>query len=468
MTTPIHSAPTVQEAPNEIVVTRLFEHPRELMFDAWTNVRHVSNWWGPRGFRTTTHEAEFKSGGLWRFTMHGPDGRDYENRIEFDEIQRPELIAYHHSGEGEDSGVKFVSRVTFEDRPEGTLLTMRMIFETVELRDQIEREYGAVEGAHHTLARLAEHVDGVVRNEIRIERVFDAPRELVWKAWTEPEHLMKWSCPHGFSMILSEGDLRPGGSWRAGMRSPQGEDLFLGGVYREVEQPERLVFSHIWEEDPGEPQTVTWITLTLTEESQGKTRMLFVQNGFKSEESRQGHFGGWSECFETLEKELDAAQPYRMRVSLPSDTEIRITRLFNAPRALVFDAFTKAEHIVHWWGCGKYKTTVEELDFRVGGRWRFVQIGEDGEVHPFKGEYLEIDRPESFVQTFIYDVEFIRDHPVTENYTFQEQADGQTLLINHCQHDSQESRDGHINAGMEEGAASAMRQMDELLERLQG
>ena len=87
-------------ADREMVLTRLIDAPRELVFAAWTDVKHVSQWWGPRGFTTTTHAREFRVGGVWRFTMHGPDGTDYANRITYTEIVKPERPAYDHGDEG--------------------------------------------------------------------------------------------------------------------------------------------------------------------------------------------------------------------------------------------------------------------------------------------------------------------------------------------------------------------------------
>ena len=136
--------------------------------------------------------------------------------------------------------------------------------------------------------------------ELVTTRVFDAPRNLVFKAWTEREHLMRWSAPRGFDVIESTGELRVGGTWRAGMRSPDGAEYWLGGIYREIVPDERLVFTHRWDEE-GAADTLVTVTLT---ERNGKTEMNFRQTGFRSAESRNGHEGGWSEAFERLGEHL--------------------------------------------------------------------------------------------------------------------------------------------------------------------
>jgi uncharacterized protein YndB with AHSA1/START domain len=147
-------------ADREIVTTRLLNAPRELVFDAWTDPKHVVKWWGgPRGFRTTTHEIDVRVGGKWRFTMHGPDGVDYPNRTVYEEVVRPERLVYSHGGNKPgDADVAFRVTVTFEDVGGKTRLTMRSVFPSVEERERVVRDYGALEGAHQHLGRLGQYV----------------------------------------------------------------------------------------------------------------------------------------------------------------------------------------------------------------------------------------------------------------------------------------------------------------------
>jgi uncharacterized protein YndB with AHSA1/START domain len=149
-------------------------------------------------------------------------------------------------------------------------------------------------------------------------------------------------------------------------------------------------------------------------------------------------------------------------ITLPSDQEIRITRTFAAPRRLVFEACTKPEHLRRWWGPRNTTLTQLEMDFRVGGRWRFVLQGPDGSEHPFCGEYREIAPPDRFVQTFVYDVPVIRDHPAVETATFEEQ-DGKTTLTVTILHGSKVARDGHLQSGMEGGLNESHERLEELL-----
>ncbi len=144
----------------EIVISRLIEAPRELVFHAFTEVRHLAQWWGPTGFTTTTRAFEFHEGGSWDFIMHGPDGTDYPNWITWQQIVRPERIALLH-GESADDPDAFESILTFEDHGESTRIVMRTVFPTAELRDQAVEEFHAVEGGRQTLARLAVFVSSI-------------------------------------------------------------------------------------------------------------------------------------------------------------------------------------------------------------------------------------------------------------------------------------------------------------------
>jgi uncharacterized protein YndB with AHSA1/START domain len=136
-----------------------------------------------------------------------------------------------------------------------------------------------------------------------LTRQLDAPRELVFRAW-QADLMKRWGAPRGFTITHQEADFRPGGAWRVCMRSPAGEDLWVGGVYQEILPGERLVFTHEWEEDPGVPQTETLVRVELADAGESQTRMHFHQERFKSEESRDGHRGGWEECFDILDEVL--------------------------------------------------------------------------------------------------------------------------------------------------------------------
>ena len=145
--------------PRSIIGTREFDAPRDLVFSVFTDPKHLAQWWGPDGFTTTTSQFEFRVGGVWRFVMHGPDGRDYENRITFDEIIAPERIAYRHGGGDDVEPVRFETTITFEDLGnKGTRLTWHGKFPSAAERTRVIKEYGADKGLVQNLARLGAYV----------------------------------------------------------------------------------------------------------------------------------------------------------------------------------------------------------------------------------------------------------------------------------------------------------------------
>jgi uncharacterized protein YndB with AHSA1/START domain len=143
----------------EILLTRVFDAPRELIWDAWTDPKHIVKWWGPRGFTTTIHEMDVRPGGIWKHTMHGPDGTDYPSQCVFIEVVKPERIVYSMTGgkKGE-RGVQFQCTWSFKTQGSKTTLTLLMLFASAEEREFVEKTYGAVEGGIQTLARLAEYL----------------------------------------------------------------------------------------------------------------------------------------------------------------------------------------------------------------------------------------------------------------------------------------------------------------------
>jgi uncharacterized protein YndB with AHSA1/START domain len=144
--------------PCSIVGIREFDAPRDLVFEAWTDAKHLAQWWGPNGFTTTTSHFEFKPGGVWRFVMHGPDGRDYQNRVTFEEIVRPERIVYSHGGGEDVEQVQFRQTVIFEDLGGRTRLLWRGDFPSAAERDRVIKDYSADKGLAQTMARLADFV----------------------------------------------------------------------------------------------------------------------------------------------------------------------------------------------------------------------------------------------------------------------------------------------------------------------
>jgi uncharacterized protein YndB with AHSA1/START domain len=143
-------------AVREISATRVFDAPRELVWKVWTDPNHISHWWGPKGFTNTIHKMDVKPGGRWEFIMHGPDGVDYPNMVNYLEVNPPERLVYDHGEKGELT--YFRVTVSFEDLGGKTKLTMQMLFETAEQRSQVVEKYGAVKGLMQTMLKLREYL----------------------------------------------------------------------------------------------------------------------------------------------------------------------------------------------------------------------------------------------------------------------------------------------------------------------
>ena len=145
------------ESEREMVVSRVIDGPRELVFRAYTTAEHLTRWYGPNGITTSTRAFEFRPGGVWEFTMHAADGSEFPNWIEWLEIVPPERIVYRH-GDGRDDPRSFVSTVTLVARGDATEITLRAVFKTKEQRDEVIEKYNALEAGQQTLGNLAAYV----------------------------------------------------------------------------------------------------------------------------------------------------------------------------------------------------------------------------------------------------------------------------------------------------------------------
>jgi len=235
-------------ANREIVTTRVFDAPRELMFRAWTEPEHLAKWWGPKGFTNTFQEFDLRPGGTWRFVMHGPNGVEYPNEIVFLEIAGPERLVLDHV-----SLPRFRLTVSFDDLGGKTKVTFRQLFDSPETYGRIKSL--ALRGNEENFDKLTSELAamGASVHEMLMSRVVMAPRELVWKAWTDPVHLAKWWGPRGFSSPRCELDLRVGGKLRVDMQHPDGTVRPMIGEFLEIVPPERLVFTAMALDPSGKP-----------------------------------------------------------------------------------------------------------------------------------------------------------------------------------------------------------------------
>jgi uncharacterized protein YndB with AHSA1/START domain len=144
----------------ELVMTRIINAPRDLVFKVWTEPKHMAKWWGPNGFTNTIHAMDVKPGGSIDFIMHGPDGTDYPNYIFYKEVVRPSKLSFLHGSKPNDPG-SFNVTVTFKELGQKTEITMHMVFNTQEEKDIVVEKYGAIEGNKQTMDRLESYLSNL-------------------------------------------------------------------------------------------------------------------------------------------------------------------------------------------------------------------------------------------------------------------------------------------------------------------
>jgi uncharacterized protein YndB with AHSA1/START domain len=275
-------------ADREIILSRLFDAPRELVWEVWTDPNHVANWWGPNGFTSTIHEMDVRPSGVWHLTMHGPDGRDYPNKSIFKEVIKFERIVFSHGGGTKGGpGANFEAIWTFEEQGGKTMVTIRSLFPTKAERDQVVKFYNAIEGGKQTLGRLAEYLP---QAPVILERTFKAPIDTVWKAITDIDQMRQW-------FIKEMGSFEPtvGFETRACVQCEGKPSKVLILNVTEVSAGTRIAYSWRLEGKPGKSH----VTIELFAEGAG-TRLKLTHTGLESHQpelypdlSRTNYFHGW-------------------------------------------------------------------------------------------------------------------------------------------------------------------------------
>lgn len=308
----------MKQVANELHITRLYDAPVDLVWDAWTDPAKAALWWGPRGFTITTHSKDLRPGGTWIYTMHGPDGTDYPNRTTYHEVERGARLVYDHGASGDRPPL---FRVTVDFRRLGgkTQMDMRMSLATPEAATEIAK-FIRQAGGNATWDRLAEYLrkEGQGEDEFVISRSFAAPIERMYDLWTEPEHFARWLPPTGFTMEFLRADIRAGGSSFYKMTG-QGVTMYGRAEYRELTRPHRLVYTQQFcdanEKASRHPFAPTWpetmlTTVTLAPEGADRTRVTVQWEPYgewTAEEratfvrERGGMTQGWTGSFDKLE-----------------------------------------------------------------------------------------------------------------------------------------------------------------------
>ncbi len=307
---------------NELSIIRIFDAPVKVVWDAWTDPKQVVQWWGPRGFTLTTHSKELRPGGIWHYTMHGPDGTDYPNKTLYLEVEKYSRLVYDHGGY-DDKPPMFRVSVLFSEKNGKTKMDMKMILPTPEAAEET-RKFIKKAGGDSTWDRLTEYLakESSGKEQFVINRTFNAPIDLMFQMWTDPKHFSKWLAPKGFQMTFLKSDIKPGSSTFCYMSDGGSTKMYSRADYLEVQKPNRIVYTQQFcdenEQVSRHPLSPTWpetmlTVATLAEEGPDKTRVTItweVHGSATPEEmqtfikGRAGMTQGWTGSFDKLEDYL--------------------------------------------------------------------------------------------------------------------------------------------------------------------
>jgi uncharacterized protein YndB with AHSA1/START domain len=303
-------------------------------------------------------------------------------------------------------------------------------------------------------------------------REFDAPREFLWKAWTDPGMLGVWWGPTVHTSPYNEIDLRVGGRFLICMRVPDGKDLWGTGTYLEIVEPELLVIMDSFADEQGNKVPASYYDMHDTyplemkfsvefKDLDGKTRMTLTYDdiGGIPEGDLHEMEQGWNQSFDKLE--MMAVNRFTVD---RTDLTITVERTFFAPRDSLFKAYTDANLVSQWWGPARFETIVDVLDPNSGGAWRFVNRDTDGTEYGFHGEFREVN-PEQIVYTFEF--EGMPGHISDETVTLFDN-DGTTTIRDQIEFASIEDLDGMVQTGMMEGLAESMDRLAMLMDEMTG
>jgi len=270
----------------DFILTRIFAAPRALVYKCWMEPSHLARWWGPKPFTCPVCEVEPRVGGKFHLVMRSPDGADYPMRGTFREIvpnvrivkeddvsehseEWHDMVDPDRKGQGKRK-IEMLTTVTFEDHGLGTKVTITTRFPSVTLRDNFSK-IGMKEGWSSSLEKLEELLDAIKLspNEINMTLLIDAPRDRVFKAFSDPKGLAVWWGPNGFTTTTHAMNFCEGGNWRYTMHGPDGTDYPNHVIYTKIDPPQSIAWDHHGDADhPAEFKAV----ISFVSEG-GKTRV---------------------------------------------------------------------------------------------------------------------------------------------------------------------------------------------------
>lgn len=310
----------VKTETNELKLIREFDAPVKTVWDAFTDVNEASKWWGPRGFKITSHSKELKPGGHWEYTMHGPDDVSYVNKTQYFEVEEYKKLVYDHGGNDLQKPL-FRVTVLFLENNGKTTMDMTMTFPSAEAA-KTTSGFIKKAGGDTTWDRFAEYLEKKLRNKeiFVINRSFDVSVEKMFELWTNPDHLAKWVAPTGFNLEFIKRDIKPGGRTFSCMSNDAGNKMYGSANYLKLEKPNLIIYTQQFSDEndnlarhpmaPNWPATML-TTVKLVEEGPDQTRinLTWECHGETSVEemktfifARSGMSTGWTGSFDKLEE----------------------------------------------------------------------------------------------------------------------------------------------------------------------
>lgn len=261
----------------ELTLKRFFNAPRKLVYSCWSESEKMKKWWGPSGFTNPVCRIDFRAGGEFYVEMQGPDGGNHPMAARYTEVMPHDMLAFTFEAVVDKKvALKGLTTVTFQDQGAGTLLTMHTKADgQMAIAEQMLQ--GMEAGWSQSLDKMAEVLEGK-RQEFVLTRTFDAPRDLVWKVHSDPQHLEQWWGPKGMKLNVVKFDFRPGGTFLYSMSTPGGE-MYGKFYYRWIFAPMMMQFVVSFCDADGNPKrhpmAPTWplevLNTSTFEEKDGKT-----------------------------------------------------------------------------------------------------------------------------------------------------------------------------------------------------
>ena len=383
--------PTVKNSPARIAaartlnLTRVVAAPRGLVFPLWTDPQHVAQWWGPHGFTNPVCQLDARPGGAIRIDMRGPDGTVYPMTGRYRDIVEPERLVFTSAAlDAADQPLfEVLTTVTFTE--EGGETTLRLEAHVVEATAAADPYLtGMAAGWTQSLEKLGEHL---ARIPVLVERTFDAPMDVVWRALTDVDQMKQWYIPN-IESFKPEVGFRTEFNVREG-----GKDYLHQWEITTVVPGSKIACRWKFDGYPGD----SLVTFELSPES-GKTKLKLTHEGLESfrpvdnPDLARGAFAeGWTNLIGTALKE------FVERLGAAAGREFVFTRVFDAPRAAVWRAWTEAEQLQRWFGPKGCTVPACSLDLRPGGLFHYCMRTPDGHVMWGKWTFVEIEPLEKLV-----------------------------------------------------------------------